>query len=297
MWLGAHLFAITPDVAGVIISLLGGLIAVVLVERLCTGWWGAASGQRAAILFCLFPGSVIFVMDYSECLLIPLAAGCILALQNRKWLLAGLLAGFATAVEPDAVALIVVCTVSSSLELRRRGWRDPVARRSLIAPLLSVVGIAAFGVFLWAHTGTPLANLHAQRYGWGERSDPLALVWQAKALVKQISFTHFNDPTINLNLVVGLAGVVVLVGGLLLLLRRPRLVSIEGMVWTFGIAFLTATSEYVPPNPRLLLTAFPAVLVFAHYVRGKRFIALAAVNGALLVLLSSLTFVGITLRP
>lgn len=297
MWVVSHLLSTTPDVAGVIISLVGGLVATVLVERLCRGWWGEASGRRAAILFCLFPGSVVFSMDYSEGLLIPLAAGCILALQNRRWLLAGILAGLGTAVGPDAAVLIVVCAVSAALELRRRGWSDPAARRSLIAPLLSVLGIAAFGGFLWAWTGTPLASLHAQRYGWGERSDPLALVWQAKSLIKEISFAHFNDPTINLNLVVGLIGVVVLMAGLVLLLRRPRLVSIEGLAWTLGIAFLTVTSEYVPPNPRMLITAFPVVLVFAHHLKGRRYVALAAANTALLAFLSALTFVGITLRP
>jgi hypothetical protein len=297
MWAGSHLLSTTPDVAGVIIALIGGLVATVLVERLCSGWWGEASGRRAAILFCLFPGSVVFSMDYSEGLLIALAAGCILALQHRKWLLAGSLAGLATAVGPDAAVLIVVCAVSAGLELRRRGWRDPAARNSLFAPLLSVLGIASFGIFLWARTGTPLASLHAQRYGWGERSDPLALVWQAKSLLKQISFTHFNHPTINLNLVVGLIGVIVLVAGLVLLLRRPRLVSVEGLAWTLGIAFLTVISEYVPPNPRMLITAFPVVLVFAHYLKGRRYVALAVANGTLLVFLSALTFVGTTLRP
>jgi hypothetical protein len=297
MWFVSHLFSTTPDVAGVIISLIGGLVATVLVERLGSGWWGAAGGRRAAILFCLFPGSVIFSMDYSEGLLIPLAAGCILGLQNRRWLLAGILAGLATAVGPDAAALIVVCVVSAGLELRRRGPGDPVARRSLIAPLLSVLGIAAFGAFLWARTGTPLASLHAQRYGWGERTDPLALVWQAKSLIREISFAHFNHPALNLNLIVGLAGVVVLAIGLVLLLRKPRTVSVEGIVWTLGIAFLTVTSEYVPPNPRMLITAFPVVLVFGYRLKGRRYVALAAANGVLLVVLSALTFVGVTLRP
>ena len=69
------------------------------------------------------------------------------------------------------------------------------------------------------------------------------------------------------------------------------------MVWTLGISVLAVTSEYVPPNPRLLITAFPAVIVLAYYVKGKAFGALLAVNGVLLAGLSALTFVGITLRP
>ena len=297
MWVLSHALALTPDLAGLIIATSGGLIATLLVQRLASGWWGDATGRRAAILFCLFPGSVVFSMIYSEGMLIPLAAGCILALEQRRWLLAGCLAGVATATGPTALVLIAVCAVAALIELRRRGWRDWSARRSLLAPLLSLAGVSAFATFLWAWTGTPFATMTAQRYGWGERADPLALFYQAKSLAGEISFAHFNHPTINLNLVIGLLGAIVLAIGLVLLLRKPRQVSVEGLVWSLGIALLATTSEYVPPNPRLLITAFPAVVVFARYLRGRRFVALAFANGALLALLSSLTYVGTTLRP
>ena len=297
IWLGSHALPVRADVSGLVIAAIGGLAATVLVERLATGWWGQASGRRAAILFCLFPGSVVFSMAYSEGLLIALAAGCILALEHRRWLLAGILAGFATATQPAALALIPVCAVSAVLEFRRQGWGFATARSSLLAPLLSVTGVSVFAGFLWARTGTPFATLQAQHYGWGERADPFALVHQARALASEISFTHFDHPTINLNLVIGSLGVVVMVVGLWLLLRRPRRVSIEAIVWTLGIAFLASTSEYVPPNPRVLITAFPVVIVFAHYLKGRRYAALALANGVLLVVLSALTFVGTTLRP
>lgn len=297
MWLLSHALAVTPDVAGLIIAMAGGLIATLLIERLASGWWGAQSGRRAAILFCLLPGSVVFSMIYSEGVLLPLAAGCILALERRRWLLAGCLAGIATATGPTALVLIAVCAVAALSELRRRGWRSRAARASLLAPLLSLVGVSAFAAFLWARTGTPFASMTAQRYGWGERTDPLALFNQAKSLAGEISFAHFNDPTINLNLVIGSLGAIVLATGLVLLLRKPRQVSVEGLVWTLGIAMLATTSEYVPPNPRLLITAFPAVVVFARYLRGRQFVALAVANGALLAVLSSLTYVGTTLRP
>ncbi len=101
--------------------------------------------------------------------MIPLAIGCILALQHRRWLEAGILAGFATTMEPDAFVLIVVCAVSALLELRRCGWRDRVAWRSLLAPVLSATGVVAVGAFLWAWAGTPLASYHAQHYGWRRR--------------------------------------------------------------------------------------------------------------------------------
>ena len=97
MWLAMQAFGASAVVAGTVVSGIGGLVATMLVYRLASGWWGERSARRAAALFCLFPGSVVFSMVYSEGLLIPLAAGCLLALERRRWLLAGCLAGIATA--------------------------------------------------------------------------------------------------------------------------------------------------------------------------------------------------------
>ena len=82
-----------------------------------------------------------------------------------------------------------------------------------------------------------------------------------------------------------------------LVFRARRTISPEAIVWTLGISYLALTSEYVPPNPRMLITAFPALMLVAHYAKGKWFTWLAWANGVLLVGLSLLTFYGVTLRP
>jgi hypothetical protein len=189
--------------------------------------------------------------------------------------------------------IVPVCAVSAALELRRRGWRDPAARRSLLAPALSVTGVGAFAIYLWAHVGSPTASLTAQSDGWHEKTDPFALVHLVTRLAHQINVSH----PINLNYVVGIIGTFVLVGGVVLMLRRRGRVPIEALLWTLGVGFLMVTSEYVPPNPRLLITAFPAVIVFARYLEGRRFVWLIVVMVPLFIELSALTFIGVTLRP
>lgn len=286
-------------VAGILISGAGGLVATIFVHRLADGWWGRDVARRATILFCLFPGAVVFSMVYSEGLLLPLVAGCIYALERRRWVLAGVLAGIGTAVQPVALVLVFVCLSSSLLELHRRGWRTPAARRSLIAPVLSLSGAAAFALFLWAWTGNPFANYIAQHHGWSEKTDPLALVHLTTKLANEISFSKLDQPSVNLNLVVGLIGAVLLIVMLALLLHSRREVSIEAIVWTLGISFFAFTSEYVPPNPRLIFTAFPAVMVVARYAKGKWFTVIAWTCGLLFIGLSLLTFSGTPgpLRP
>jgi hypothetical protein len=296
IWVLMQLGIQSPVLAGALISVIGGLVATLLVQRLATGWWGEASGRRAAILFCLFPGSVVFSMAYSEGLLIPLAAGCILALERRRWLLAGALAGFATATGADALALTVVCAVSAATMLYRYGPRDRETQRSLLAPLLSLTGIAAFAIFLWQWTGTPFATLHAQRTGWHERLDPIALVHQGQVFVSQ---SHFNGSHLALDLspLAALLGTVVLVWGLVLLVRRPRLASREAIAWVALVGALAVLSEHVGPNARVLVTAFPVVVVFAYRLRGRAYGWLLGANATLLVGMSALTFTGHTLTP
>jgi steroid 5-alpha reductase family enzyme len=284
------------DLAGLFIALVGGGVAAVLVQRLAEGWWGESAGRRAVLLFCLFPGSVVFSMVYAEGVMLPLVVGCLLALERRRWLLAGILAAFATASEPEAAVLVLVCAVAAGRELHRRGWQPP-AWRALIAPVLAPIGFVAVIAYLWARTGTPRAYWIAQHYGWDERFDPLALPHLAIRLSHQISFAHFNHPTINLNWPVGLIGAVVLAVLLVLMFRIRRTISPEAWVWTLGISFIAVTSEWVPPNPRLLITAFPAVIVLAYYCKGRRFNWLLALNTILLVSMSALTFVNVTLRP
>ena len=284
-------------VAGALISAAGGLVATIMVHRLAEGWWNREAARRATILFIVFPGSVVFSMVYSEGLLLPLAAGCIYALERRRWVLAGILAGFATAVQPVGLALVPVCLLSALLELRRRGWSLRAARRSFLAPLLSLSGLAAFMAFLWAWTGNPLATYLAQHHGWSETTTPLSMWNMAVKLSHEVSFSHFNDPTINLNLVIGLIGGVVLLTWLVLVWFSRHEISPEAILWTLAIAFLAFTSSNVPPLPRMLITAFPALMAVGRYAEGRAFRALMWGNGVLLAGLSMLTFYGFTLRP
>jgi hypothetical protein len=286
----------SSSASGILVSGVGGAIASIYAYRLAEGWWDRFTARRATLLFVLFPGSVVFSMVYSEGLLMPLALACIYYLERKRWWVAGVLAGFATAVQPVSVVLILVCTVSALLEWRRRGFRLRVLRQVIVAPLLSGLGLACFALFLWFWTGTPLANYRAQHHGWSEKTDFLALVHLTTKLASEIAGKP-GEPPINLNLIVGLIGALLLGGMLVLVVLQRKRISPEALTWTAGVSFLAITSEYVPPNPRMLITAFPAIMVVARYARGRFWTLLLWANGLLLVGLSLLTFWGETLRP
>lgn len=308
MWATGHLTGLPYLYAGFVVSLVTGAAATVLVAKLAQRWWANARITRRAVLFfCLFPGSIVFSMDYTEGLLITLVAGCLLAIADRRWLLAGLLAGLSTAVGPVALAIIPACAVAAGLELRRAGWRERSdsnraermrALRSLAAPLLAPAGIMAFGAYLWIHTGTPFASFITQRLAWHEHSSPFALYFDARLLVKELlAFHSFSHPGIDLNMISGLFGTAFLVWGLIHLWRARALVPPAAIVWALGVALLTVTSDEVPPNPRMLLCAFPVLFALAAQLRRVAYVRMLRLTTFLMIGMSLLTFVGNSLRP
>jgi hypothetical protein len=297
VWLLSHVLC-GYVIAGVLISMIGGFVTTVLVQRMAASWWDEDAGRRAALFYVLFPGSIVFSMVYSEGLMLPLAAGCLYALQKRKWVLAGLLAALATATAPLAFSIILACAAAAFVELRRHGWKDREARRSLLAPLLAPLGAVLFGAFLWLWTGSPFASYIAQRYGWDERSTPIALWHTIKKLWHQLMHLGgLHHPGINLNYVSGLLGAAFLAWAFVLMWRHRREIPIPAIWWTIGIAILTLTSENVPPNPRMLICAFPALMVVAYELRGRNYNKLIAATTVLLFAMSFASFVGTGLRP
>ena len=300
IWLVGAVLQCGQIVSGVIISLVGGAFTTVLVARLAERWWGEAASRRAILFFCLFPGSIVFSMVYSEGLMLALVAACVLALEDRRWTRAGLMAGLSTAVGPVALAAVPACAAVAGRFVWLAGWRDRRARRALAAPLLAPIGLIAFGIFLWFWTGDPLASYKTQgsSWGWKESSTPLAVPRQVILMVKQLfGFGGFHHPGIDLNVVAGVLGTVFLIYALWRLWKSRSRVSLGALVWTAGVAVLTTTSANTPPNARMLICAFPAVLVVGAETEGRRRRWLLGVTFVLTVAMSMVTFVGTGLRP
>src|SRR5215472_9929478 len=78
-------------------SVLSGAASALLVWLLAARVRDRWVADRAVIAFCVFPGAMTFGMLYSEPLAIAFAAATLLAMLDRRWVLAGLLAALGTA--------------------------------------------------------------------------------------------------------------------------------------------------------------------------------------------------------
>jgi hypothetical protein len=293
-------------VAALLISSASGLVGLLLAERLVEQWWGYVAGKKAFLLMCFFPGSVVFSMVYPEGVTIALIAGCLLALSRKRWLVAGALAGAAGAVEPIGLVAILVCTVAAWQEVSESRLDLKTIRQVGIAPLLSLSGIGSFAIFLWIHTGTPFATVQAQANGWHQNGNPVELMLRLISAMASSPSAYLATHQVNLDFISGLLGAVFLILSVLIFSRHASTVSflaagtgisLEGYTWVLGIGFMTLWSIRTPPNPRILMLAFPSIAIWAGHLKTKGLIAFVTVETVAFLVMSAMTFHGRLLTP
>jgi hypothetical protein len=271
--------------AALVVARLGGLVSVLFVQELTSAWWDEESGRRAAVLYALFPGTVVFSMAYSDGLFLALATGCLLALEKRRWVLAGVAAALATATGADGAILTLACLVAAFIHVvRSRAWEDRAQFRCLAAPALAPLGLASFCLYLWARVGSPFALEEAQRRFWGNHISVFS------AFSHYLLFLRMGGR--ELSLLIGLLGIPFVLGTRYLLLRREARPPAPALIWGFGVTLLSMVSAGLTPNPRMLLLSFPSGVVLARYTKGVGFQMVAAASAVGLALISRWTLEG-----
>jgi hypothetical protein len=129
----------------------------------------AAENRRAArigtALLAFVPYGVFFSLVYTESLFLLAFAGFMLALQDRRYLWAGLAAGAAGAVRMHGL-LLVLPLIAVLWRDFRAGRRVPF--RDCLAVPLAAAGVAAYALFLWVRFGSPWLMVQVQS-AWNHR--------------------------------------------------------------------------------------------------------------------------------
>jgi len=275
---------VSDGAAGLAVALASGAAAAVALHLFAARLAGPRAARQATVLFCFFPGSIVLSMVYSEGLMIALAAGCLLALERRRWILAGVLGGLATACRPNAVVLFAAAGWAAIAAVRQThdgGLTDGIDRRrwdvrAMLGPLLTATGVAGFMAFLWLRTGNPGAWMRVQRDVWNQQVD------FGRALLTWITWL-VQAPFADAERWIVVAGLVFAVAGLRLLVRRgcPAPVTI----YTAGILLLAAVYRVDTFRPRAVLAAFPLFMACGDRLPRRAVSVLTALFAVLLFLL------------
>ena len=260
--------------AGFTTAVIFQVVMVILLWQLVKEIWGERVADRGTMLFLFSPGALAFALIYSEPMLFAAAAACLLALRRRWWLVAGLSAAVGTAVRPVGVALVACCLWESVRVIRaEREWR------SLIAPVLSPLGIFGWMGYLWAHTGSPFIWSTAEK-AWDDSFDPFTLI-------KRYFFHEVTHNGTRLPRFLPAAGALFCLVALVLLWKAKGPATL--MVYSVVVVFIAASSKIVGLRPRLVETAFPLVLVFGYWLKDSVYAVVLACSGVVLGSLLLLT--------
>jgi hypothetical protein len=231
-------------IAGLITSIACGAAASVAVWALADRVRGRRVADRAVLLFCAFPGAMTFALLYSEPLGVALSATALLALLDRRWLLAGIIGALATAERPDLIVLVVVSGVTAVEAIRtRREWR------AMLAPALTPLGVLAFFCFLWYRYHNYAYWFSIEKSDWHQHFDGgidtfRVLLW----LDARDGHHELFAVMLTIMFLAALAGI-----GLVLAARLPLPLQLFAIL----TIVLIVTSSNGGAKPRFVWTAFP----------------------------------------
>jgi hypothetical protein len=256
--------------AGLIVQILAGAASAVAVWALAVRVRDRRTADRAVLLYCAF-GSMTLATLYTEPLAIALAASCLLALLDRRWLLAGALAALAGLTDPTMIVLSPVLGIAALHAVwTRREWR------SLAAPLLAPLGMLGYFAYYGHQYHDYLFWFRIERAGWNQHIDwGLAqlkvITWnniglEARPFTGALLIAMFWSAVIGIALLIAARAPVPLIGYTVLVFLSYVLSSDAGakprfVLTTFGI-FIGAGAKL----PRFvfwpILVVSAALLIF-----------------------------------
>lgn len=268
----AYVSGLGAATVGILLSGLSGLGVVYLIGQLTQRFADRDRAERAALLFALSPGGFVFNLIYAEGMVLIFMILGLIALLERRWVLAGALGALASITSPVGLAFAAACAVTSIAAIARdRQWR------SLVAPVLAPLGFVVWMLYLWRHTGSIMAWRLTERDGWN--SYP-SLLYPVRILTKFL----FNplSPTMTGQMLFW--GTVVAIALTVLAFRERQPLPV--LAYGVSAVALFAISSPVGLRPRFLMLAFPLTIAAATHFEGRRFRAVLAISIVTLALMT-----------
>ena len=163
----------TSALAGVIVSALGTLAAMLALYDLTRDPLDEDGAMRAVFYLLIFPTGFFLVQVYSEGLFVGLAFGCLAMLKRRQWMPAAMLGAAAALTRAVGVALVIPMVIAwiRSGEWTDIQWRQIFSRgipwRPLGRALLACLPLIAFLIWKFSYLGSAFDYVEANFFGRG----------------------------------------------------------------------------------------------------------------------------------
>jgi hypothetical protein len=274
--------SLTVGISSLLITNLAGLLlAVGIYALVCSEFRDKVLARRAVWLMMLVPPAFVFVMGYSEALLVLLAVAFFVAIRRGNWWWAGLFGYLAGTTRPIGCLLAVPALIEVVRSWPTDRWR--LWPGKVVAIGASVAGTVTYLSWVSAEFGgffEPL-KIQQQQAHHGAFTDPAATI--SHALTNLAHGHHFGDA-----LHVPWIGVAVV----LLVVAFWRL-PVSYAAFALCIVVLALSGSNLDSFERYALSAFPLVIAGATLLRSARVAGVTFVLcGAGMALYAMLAFQG-----
>ncbi|HEY0068470.1 MAG TPA: hypothetical protein VGE04_00725 [Chloroflexia bacterium] len=158
----------TATLAGVIVSVLGALAAMVALYDLVHDELGDEGGLRAAFYLVVFPTGFFLAQVYTEGLFVGLAFGCMALARRKQWVWAALLAVLATWTRAVGVALVIPLAWAFWNELRAKAVTlRPLDRRLVFHAILVLLPVGAYLAWHYSFWGRAFGIVEGSYFSRG----------------------------------------------------------------------------------------------------------------------------------
>jgi hypothetical protein len=248
-------------VAGILVTLLAGVAVAALFATWVRSRLTPTAAWAALLALLLFPYAFyLYGVVYADALFVAALLGAFLLLEDDRPFLAGLAGAVATAARPVGVVLVIALAVRA---LERRGAFDRSAtgrfewsraRWADAGVLVSVLGLVAWCLYLWARFDDPFAFAGAQA-AWDQGAGP-------ETWLKVQFFRDIADLRSPRAWVLFMAHPVLTVAAACLLPRVFRRFGVGyGVYATLLIGLSAVSTKNFFGMARYLLAAFPVLAV------------------------------------
>ncbi len=239
--------------AGIVLSNVLSIAAILLFHRFVTAYHGLSAANRSTILLLAFPGALFFSFIYTESLFLLLITLFFLLLFQQKYLLAGIIGFFLPLTK--AIGIFCLFPLLAQLLLNKRRWTDYLA---FDGPILGY--LAYFLIMLWS-TGNAFEGFQAQRFFPNHPSvsnifDPRGF---AESFFTQPELHGFTDSIIDRAIF------------LLVLLSLYWVFRMNKVYFVFALfaGLIPAISSQFLSYSRNMMMTFPVFIALSHHLRGR----------------------------
>jgi hypothetical protein len=176
----AHSVGLSYLTAGLVLSQLGFLAALIAFEMLTRDLFSEGFARRTVVYIALFPMGFVFSMTYPESIVLCVIALAAVAALRGHWIAVAVLIALGTLCRPEALFVSIPLL---ALALRERAPRQRgLALGAVLAPFAT---LGSFALYLGQTLHDPFAWTHAER-AWGRQFTPFGLIATIRALPRAV---------------------------------------------------------------------------------------------------------------